>query len=113
MAGILPALPAHARLALVGMNDETILGALAALRAAGRAEYTLAVAQGLDRRAREELGRPDTPLIGGVPFHPESYGAQLIPRALDILQGRPVPPAVYLRHAFVPRSAAASGRLQT
>jgi len=103
LAGILPELPGDARLALVGMNDETILGALAALRAAGRVEYALAVAQGLDRRAREELRRPDTPLIGGVTFHPESYGAQLIPQALDLLQGRPVPPAVYLTHEFIER----------
>lgn len=105
-AAALPALPAQARLAVVGINDETVLGALAALRAAGRAAQALAVTQGLDRRAREELRRPDSPLIGGVTFQPESYGAHLIPLALDLLQGRPVPPALYLGHAFVARGEA-------
>jgi ribose transport system substrate-binding protein len=98
-------LPPDARSALVGMNDETVLGAIAALRAAGRAGQALAVTQGLDRRARQELAHPDTPLIGGVTFHPERYGERLIPLALDILQGRPVPPAVYLEHEFVERQA--------
>ncbi len=100
---LLSGLPGDARMAVVGINDETILGALAALLAAGRAAHALAVTQGLDRRAREELRRPDTPLIGGVTFHPESYGASLLPLALDLLQGRPVPPAVYLTHEFVGR----------
>ncbi len=101
VAGILPEVPGDARLAVVGINDETVLGALAALRAAGRGGNALAVTQGLDRRAKEELRRRDTPLIGGVTFQPESYGAHLIPLALDLLQGRPLPPAHYLSHAFL------------
>ncbi len=98
---LLPALPAGARLGVVGMNDETVLGALETLRVDGRESCTLAVTLGLDRRAQRELRRPGSPLIGGVAFQPESYGQHVLQLAAHLLQGEPVPPAVYLEHELV------------
>jgi hypothetical protein len=40
-------------------------------------------------------------LIGAVDFFPQHYGATIIPLALDLLEGRPVPPAVYTDHLLL------------
>ena len=53
------------------------------------------------REARQELRRPATRLIGSVAYFPESYGEELIPLALAILQKKPVPPAVFVKHQLI------------
>lgn len=80
---------------------------VAELRETGHAASAVAVSQGADRLALEELARPGTPLVGTVAFRPESYGERLIPLALDVLAGREVPPAVYQQHWLIgPESVA-------
>ncbi|MBZ5529671.1 MAG: LacI family transcriptional regulator, partial [Acidobacteriia bacterium] len=59
------------------------------------------VGQGADRRVREELRYPGSRIIGSTAYEPERYGEKLIPLALKILHGEPVPPAVYVEHTFV------------
>jgi ribose transport system substrate-binding protein len=51
--------------------------------------------------ARAEMRRPGTRLIGSVGFFPEQYGEALIALALDVLSGKPVPPAVFIKHRLV------------
>jgi ribose transport system substrate-binding protein len=51
--------------------------------------------------ARAELRQPRTPLIGSVGFFPERYGDGLIRLALDLLSGRPTPPAVFTKHQLI------------
>ena len=72
---------------VVGMNDETVLRASAALRADGREPHTLAVTLGLDRRAQGGPGRPGSPLIGGVAFRPAAYGSRVPQLALTCFSG--------------------------
>jgi ribose transport system substrate-binding protein len=59
------------------------------------------VGQGADRRVREELRHSGSRVIGSTAYAPEKYGESLIPLALRILRGGPVPPAVYLEHEFI------------
>jgi ribose transport system substrate-binding protein len=92
------------RLALMAVNDETMLGAIAALEELGHARNAIAVSMGADRLALTELQRPGTPLIGAVTFSPETYGERLIAIAQDILAGKDVPPALYQQHRII-RSA--------
>jgi ribose transport system substrate-binding protein len=40
-------------------------------------------------------------IIGSTAYWPEQYGEKIIPLALKILRGEPVPPAVYMEHTFV------------
>ena len=40
-------------------------------------------------------------LIGAVDYFPQHYGAKVIPMALAILEGRPVPPAAYTDHSLL------------
>ena len=50
---------------------------------------------------RKELREPNTRLIGSVAYFPEKYGAQVMRLALDLLEKKPTPPAVFMRHQLV------------
>jgi ribose transport system substrate-binding protein len=101
VARFLPDLPRNARIAIVGINDEAVLGALAAFEAANRLDQVVAVGQNADRLGRAALRRPHFPFIGTTRYAPESYGEKLLQLALRILKGEPVPPAVYNQHVFI------------
>ena len=89
------------RSAVLCFNDEVALGALDAVVERGWQEHTLIVGQGADRQFRDELRRPGSPVVGATAFHPETYGDRLMELAVRLLEGKPVPPAVYVEHQFV------------
>jgi len=95
-------LPSARRIAVICFNDDAAIGALTAARRLQREEDVVIVGQGADRRVRDELRRPASRIIGSTAYEPERYGEKLIPLALKILHGEPVPPAVYSEHTFVP-----------
>jgi ribose transport system substrate-binding protein len=41
------------------------------------------------------------PEIGSVAYFPERYGFGVIRLALDILAGKPTPPAVFIKHQLI------------
>ena len=87
---------------LVGaINDPSALGALRACQEAGRAECCAIMGQNASPEGRVELRTQGTRLIGSVAHFPEQYGDQIVSVALDILHGRPVPPAVFVKHQLV------------
>jgi ribose transport system substrate-binding protein len=87
---------------LVGAaNDPSALGAARAFQEAGRTNTCAIVGQNAEPDARAELRQPRTPLIASVGFFPERYGDSLIRLALDLLEHRPVPPAVFMRHQLI------------
>lgn len=86
-----------------GMNDPSTLGALRAFEEAGWTSYCAAMGQNASAEARAELRRPTTRLIGSVAYFPERYGEDLIPLAFDILNRKPVPPAVFAKHKLITR----------
>jgi ribose transport system substrate-binding protein len=94
-------LPGLHRLAVLCFNDDAAIGALTAARKLHRENDVIIVGQGADRRVREELKKAGSRIIGSTAYWPEQYGERIIPLALRILRGEPVPPAVYLEHTFV------------
>jgi ribose transport system substrate-binding protein len=56
----------------------------------------LAVSHGGSPEARRELRLPNTRLVAAVGFFPERYGESLLLLALDILNKRTTPPAIYM-----------------
>jgi ribose transport system substrate-binding protein len=87
---------------LVGaINDASALGALRAFQEAGRADSCAIMGQNASPEARLELRQPGTRLIGSVAFFPEKYGDNLIRVALDLLNHRPVPPAIFVKHQLI------------
>jgi ribose transport system substrate-binding protein len=83
------------RILVTGVNEPMVMGALRAFEEAGVSRQCAAVGLGAIGDARAELRRPGTRLLGCVGFFPEHYGDDLINLALDLLQGGPVPPAMY------------------
>jgi ribose transport system substrate-binding protein len=91
------------RVLIGGMNDPSCLGALQAFEEAGRAEHCLAVGQNASIEARREMRRPNSRLIGSVSYSPEQYGEAVISLALDMLNGKDVPPATFVKHQLITR----------
>ena len=87
---------------LIGaINDASALGALRAFQEAGRTDCCAIMGQNASPEGRAELRQPGTRLIGSVAYFPERYGEDLLRVALDILNRRPVPPAVFVKHQLV------------
>ncbi len=89
------------RLLVGAINDPSALGALRAFQEAGRTESCAIMGQNASPEGRDELRQLDTRLIGSVAYFPEKYGPEIVAVALDILQRRPVPPAVFVKHQLV------------
>ena len=91
-----------AKRVLVGaVNDSTALAALQAFREIGLEQECAIVGQDANVEARQEMRRPSTRLIGSVAYFPETYGSQLIKLAIEILEKKRVPPAVFTQHELV------------
>ncbi|MBL8131429.1 MAG: sugar ABC transporter substrate-binding protein [Anaerolineae bacterium] len=97
----LPAIPEDARIVAVTINDGTALGTIAALEAAGRGENSMVVGQNADPSGQEEMIKENSRYLGATGYFPENYGAQLLPRVIDVLECRPVPPSIYVEHVFI------------
>jgi ribose transport system substrate-binding protein len=100
MAALLAQHPDLRRWVMVGTDDRALLDILAAARQLGREEEVVLVGLGASQLVFEELSRLGSPLIGSTVIYPELYGEKLIPLALEILRGEPVPPAVYMKQTF-------------
>jgi ribose transport system substrate-binding protein len=91
-----------ARRVLVGaVNDPSALGALQAFREIGCEDNCAVAGQGTCLEAREEMRHRKTRFVCSVAYFPETYGNRIIRLALDILNGRHVPPAVFTEHELV------------
>lgn len=89
------------RLLVGAQNDASALGALRALQEAGRAEQSAVVGQNATAAVRAEIRRPETRMIGSVAFFPENYGQHIVAIAQDMLHGKPVPPAIFVKHILI------------
>lgn len=101
MSALLDDLPAERPLMAGAVTDALALSLVAAVREAGRAGEVVVTSLGAGEAARREMCSPDSPLIGATGFFPERYGDLLVPTILALMEGRPVPPAVYTHHRFV------------
>lgn len=84
------------RTLLTGMNDYAVLGALRAFEEAGRSHQCFAVSHGGGPEARRELSLPNSRLVATIAYFPEKYGESLLQLALDVLNKRNTPPAIYM-----------------
>ncbi len=86
---------------VAAINDPSALGAVRAFEEAGRLDYCAVLGQNASEEARAELRRPGTRLIGSVGYFPEKYGEGLISLALEILQNKPVAPAIFIKNQLI------------
>jgi ABC-type sugar transport system substrate-binding protein len=81
------------RIIIVGLNEDAILGAMAAASAAGRQDETWYSGQLADAPIRQVIACDDH-YIASVAQFPEHFGALLLPVLEAALQGRSVPPFI-------------------
>jgi ribose transport system substrate-binding protein len=101
MLAALESMPDEHKLAIVSFNDDAAFGAICAAREVDREGDVAIVGQGADRIVRKQIRHPESRVIGSTAYWPERYGEKLIEVALKILDGEPVPPAVYNEHVFI------------
>ena len=83
-------------------NDIHGLMAAAAAQGARRVREVLVVALGCDQQARNEFRKGDDgPFRMSVAYFPERYGGHLVMMVTDILQGKKVPPEIYMNHVAI------------
>lgn len=97
----LRSIPWGNRVLFVGIAANHALGAMRAAETLGRADRCCVVAQNVTAHIRRELAAGTPMLIGAVDYAPEQYGYSLMQIALDMLEGRAVPPATYTEHRLV------------
>lgn len=91
------------RIAVIGFNDETALGALDAARDLGREADMIVVGQG-GNLAPAEICRDNSRLIASVAYYPEQYGERLVDLALRMLTGEKVSRENFTNHIRLTRA---------
>ncbi|HYO43585.1 MAG TPA: substrate-binding domain-containing protein [Candidatus Limnocylindrales bacterium] len=108
MADVFTATPGE-RLIVVGINEDGVIGALAAAKTLGREKDVFVAGQGADEFAWKDIAC-NPQYIGSTLYFPENYGKTLIPAILDILGGKAitadgaggtVPQNLFTTHALV------------
>ncbi|WP_420611565.1 sugar ABC transporter substrate-binding protein [Candidatus Spongiisocius sp.] len=88
------------RIAVVSLNDDMGLAALAAARELGIEDSVVYASQGADATIHSEI-RSNPQYIGSTGYFPETYGNYVIPAILAMIAGDPVPDPLYVNHVFV------------
>jgi ribose transport system substrate-binding protein len=90
MADVFTATPGN-RLVVVGINEDGVIGALAAAKTLGREKDVFVAGQGADEFAWKDIAC-NPQYVASTMYFPENYGKTLIPAILDILSGKQVTP---------------------
>jgi ribose transport system substrate-binding protein len=100
---------AGAKILVATTDDTTALAAKSALEQAGRASDSAIASHGVDRTIhggfndKKEIdpNNRGSIVIGSVAFYLDRYGYDVLPLALRMVRGEPVPPRTVTRHVLV------------
>ena len=104
MSTLLAGMPPHTRLLVSGFNDLSAIGALEALRDAGRENEAAIVGHNAMHEGRDEIRKPGSAFFASVAYFPERYGDKLVKLAGALVNGDQVAPAAYTDHVVIYRS---------
>jgi ribose transport system substrate-binding protein len=96
----LTALGGADRIVVVSINDDGILGALAAARTAGRADQLYVSGQGADPSAWCEI-RDNPNWIADAAYFPERYGEIGVPYLIQAINGETIPQELLVPHVVI------------
>ena len=102
MTDQLTALPDADHIAIVSIDDDSSLGATAALEQAGRLDQAAIVGQGADASSRDVIR--DGTWVGSVAYFPEHYADYLIPNIIRLINGEAVEDPILIEHVFIDAS---------
>jgi ribose transport system substrate-binding protein len=98
----LTALPGKKVIVLVGINDDGLIGGLAAARTAGREGDVYMAGQGADPTAWCDI-KNNPNWVGDVAYFPERYGEIGIPYLIRAVKGEEIPEDLLVPHQVVNR----------
>lgn len=109
LLGKLAAAQPTTKLVIAALDDTTALAAKSALEAAGRAGDAAIVGFGCDRSIhggasdRKEIDPSNrgSIVLGSVAFYLDRYGYDVLPLALRVIRGEPVPPRTVTAHRLI------------
>lgn len=99
MQDTLTALPGRERVIVVGINEDGILGALAAARSQNREDDLYLAVQNFNPRNCTIYEAPHW--VGSVAYFPERYGDIVIPNIVRAARGERLPSELLIPHEFV------------
>ncbi len=97
----LPSIPNAKKIVAITINDGTGQGVIAAAEAAGRRDQIIVVGQGADPTGLAAIATEDSRYLGSTGYFPENYGDKLLEAMVDMLEGKAVPPSIYVDHVFI------------
>ncbi len=105
LAAFLRTLKGRRKLLIMGINDESAIGALAALAAPSHTVDSAVIGHGGSKEILKFIADRKSPCIGTVSFHAERYGPDLLSFALPIVQGKSAPVYHYVPHEFIGKNS--------
>lgn len=96
----LTALPGQSKIVAVAINDDAILGALAAAKTAGREGDVFVSGQGADPSSWCEIAH-NPQWIADTAYFPERYGEIGVPYLLEAMEGKEIPDKLLVPHELV------------
>ena len=99
-ADVLTSLPNAKTIVVVGINDDSILGALAAGKTAGRADQLFMSGQGADPSSWCQI-KNNPNWVVDTAYFPEKYGQIGIPYMIDAVKGKTIPQLLLVPHEAV------------
>jgi len=89
------------RILIAAATDTSALGAVQAVRDAGRSQQVAIVGQDCIQEALDEMRSHSEPLIGSVSHEAQTYGPRLMQLGVALLRGGVVPPYNFVQHRLV------------
>ncbi|MCP2357098.1 ribose transport system substrate-binding protein [Nonomuraea thailandensis] len=99
MTDTLTALPGAEHVIVVGINEDVIIGALAAARVQNRMDDLYLGVQNLNPKNCVIYTAPHW--LGSVAYFPEKYGQILVPNLIKAMKGEKLPAELLVPHEFV------------
>lgn len=96
-ADVLTSLPDARTIIVVGINDDSILGALAAAKTANRGDQVFLSGQGADPSSWCQI-KNNPNWVVDTAYFPERYGEIGIPYLIDAVKGKKLPPLLLVPH---------------
>lgn len=97
---ILTANPDAEHIAVVSLNDDMGLAALAAAEEAGRLDQMAIASQGADTTVHETI-RTVAQYVGSTAYFPENYGTYIIPAIIQMIKGETVADPILVEHLLI------------
>ena len=99
MTDTLTALPGQDRIIVVGINEDVVLGAIAAARTQNRTDDLYLGLQNLNPDLCTIYDHPNW--LGSVAYYPERYGEILVPYLIRAVKGEEIPAELLVPHEWI------------